>query len=165
MLSGLSDSGVEFLLVGAYAMAAHGHPRATGDLDIWVRANPENAVKVLVALSRFGAPLHDLTIEDLSTPGIIFQIGVEPSRIDILTEISGVIFSDAWKRKISIEMNGCSMSVIGLEDLIKNKRAVGRAKDIADVTQPTKVAGTLRRAVRSSSFNGILGGRHMECDN
>lgn len=133
MLSGLSDSGVEFLLVGAYAMAAHGHPRATGDLDIWVRANPENAVKVLVALSRFGAPLHDLTIEDLSTPGIIFQIGVEPSRIDILTEISGVIFSDAWERKISIEMNGCSMSVIGLEDLIKNKRAAGRAKDIADV--------------------------------
>ena len=133
MLSGLSDSGVEFLLVGAYAMAAHGHPRATGDLDIWVRANPDNAVKVLVALSRFGAPLHDLTIEDLSTPGIIFQIGVEPSRIDILTEISGVIFSDAWERKISIEMNGCSMSVIGLEDLIKNKRAAGRAKDIADV--------------------------------
>ena len=133
MLSGLSDSGVEFLLVGAYAMAAHGHPRATGDLDIWVGANPENAVKVLVALSRFGAPLHDLTIEDLSTPGIIFQIGVEPSRIDILTEISGVIFSDAWERKISIEMNGCSMSVIGLEDLIKNKRAAGRAKDIADV--------------------------------
>ena len=133
MLSGLSDSGVEFLLVGAYAMAAHGHPRATGDLDIWVRANPENAVKVLVALSRFGAPLHDLTIEDLSTPGIIFQIGVEPSRIDILTEISGVLFSDAWERKISIEMNGCSMSVIGLEDLIKNKRAAGRAKDIADV--------------------------------
>ena len=133
MLSGLSDSGVEFLLVGAYAMAAHGHPRATGDLDIWVRANPDNAVKVLVALSRFGAPLHDLTIEDLSTPGIIFQIGVEPSRIDILTEISGVLFSDAWERKISIEMNGCSMSVIGLEDLIKNKRAAGRAKDIADV--------------------------------
>ena len=133
MLSGLSDSGVEFLLVGAYAMAAHGHPRATGDLDIWVRANADNAVKVLVALSRFGAPLHDLTIEDLSTPGIIFQIGVEPSRIDILTEISGVIFSDAWERKISIEMNGCSMSVIGLEDLIKNKRAAGRAKDIADV--------------------------------
>ena len=133
MLSGLSDSGVEFLLVGAYAMAAHGHPRATGDLDIWVRANADNAVKVLVALSRFGAPLHDLTIEDLSTPGIIFQIGVEPSRIDILTEISGVIFSDAWKGKISIEMNGCSMSVIGLEDLIKNKRAAGRAKDIADV--------------------------------
>lgn len=133
MLSGLSDSGVEFLLVGAYAMAAHGHPRATGDLDIWVRANPDNAAKVLVALSRFGAPLHDLTIEDLSTPGIIFQIGVEPSRIDILTEISGVIFSDAWERKISIEMNGCSMSVIGLEDLIKNKRAAGRAKDIADV--------------------------------
>jgi len=133
MLSGLSDSGVEFLLVGAYAMAAHGHPRATGDLDIWVRANPDNAVKVLVALSRFGAPLHDLTIEDLSRPGIIFQIGVEPSRIDILTEISGVIFSDAWERKMSIEMNGCSMNVIGLEDLIKNKRAAGRGKDIADL--------------------------------
>ncbi len=133
MLSGFTDSGVEFLLVGAYAMAAHGHPRATGDLDIWVRANPENAVKVLVALSKFGAPLHDLTIEDFSRPGIVFQIGVEPSRIDILTEISGVNFADAWERKISIEMDGCSMSVIGLEDLIENKRAAGRAKDIADV--------------------------------
>ena len=133
MLSGFTDSGAEFLLVGAYAMAAHGHPRATGDLDIWVRANPENAVKVLVALSKFGAPLHDLTIEDFSRPGIVFQIGVEPSRIDILTEISGVNFADAWERKISIEMDGCSMSVIGLEDLIENKRAAGRAKDIADV--------------------------------
>ena len=133
MLSGFTDSGVEFLLVGAYAMAAHGHPRAIGDLDIWVRANPENAVKVLVALSKFGAPLHDLTIEDFSRPGIVFQIGVEPSRIDILTEISGVNFADAWERKISIEMDGCSMSVIGLEDLIENKRAAGRAKDIADV--------------------------------
>ncbi len=133
MLSGFTDSGVEFLLVGAYAMAAHGHPRATGDLDIWVRANPDNAVKVLVALSKFGAPLQDLTIEDFSRPGIVFQIGVEPSRIDILTEISGVNFADAWDRRMSIEMDGCSMSVIGLEDLIENKRAAGRAKDIADV--------------------------------
>ncbi len=132
MLCALSETGTDFLLVGAYAMAAHGHPRATGDLDIWVRPDSKNASKVLRTLAVFGAPLHDLTVDDLSTPGIVFQIGVEPSRIDILTSISGVDFSDAWKRRFSIEVDGVNVNVIGREDLITNKRACGRPKDIAD---------------------------------
>ena len=133
MLSALSEVKAEFLLVGAYAMAAHGHPRATGDLDLWVRANAENAQRVYRALAEFGAPLHDLGVEDLSTPGIVFQIGIEPSRIDILTEISGVEFSDAWERRQSIELDGIALCVISRNDLIVNKRASGRPKDIADV--------------------------------
>jgi predicted nucleotidyltransferase len=132
MLFALSETGADFLLVGAYALAAHGHPRATGDLDIWVRPDAKNASKVLRTLAVFGAALHDLTVDDLSTPGIVFQIGVEPSRIDILTSISGVDFSDAWKRRFSIEMDGVNVNVIGREDLITNKRACGRPKDIAD---------------------------------
>jgi predicted nucleotidyltransferase len=132
MLSGLSAAQVDYLLVGGYAMACHGHPRATGDLDLWIRGDPQTASKVFRALKEFGAPMHDLTVEDLSTPGIVFQIGIEPSRIDILTSISGVQFDDAWERRMNIELEGLSIPVIGRNDLITNKRAIGRPKDIAD---------------------------------
>ena len=98
MLLALSDAKIDFLLVGAYAVAAHGHPRATGDLDLWVRPDTETAPKVYSVLADFGAPLHDLTVDDLATPRMVFQIGVEPSRIDILTAISGVSFDDAWQK-------------------------------------------------------------------
>lgn len=123
MLFALSEANAEFLLVGAYALAVHGHPRATGDLDIWVRADSKNAPRVFQSLAAFGAPLDDLTIEDLSKPGVVFQIGVEPSRIDILTAISGVDFNRAWDRRVSIEMDGVCINVLGREDLIVNKRA------------------------------------------
>lgn len=132
MLFALSDANAEFLLVGAYALAAHGYPRATGDLDIWVHADPQNAARVFKSLAAFGAPLDDLTIEDLSKPGIVFQIGVEPSRIDILTAISGVDFNRAWDRRITIEIDGVCINVLGREDLIVNKRASGRPKDLVD---------------------------------
>jgi hypothetical protein len=132
MLFALSEANAEFLLVGAYALAAHGHPRATGDLDIWVRADSENAPRVFQSLAAFGAPLDDLTIDDLSKPGVVFQIGVEPSRIDILTAISGVDFNRAWDRRVSIEMDGVCINVLGREDLIVNKRASGRPKDLVD---------------------------------
>ena len=135
MLSELTEARVEFLLIGAYALAAHGFPRATGDLDLWVRPEPGNAVKVHGALARFGSPLHELSVEDLSTPDVVFQIGVEPSRIDILTTISGVEFSDAWARRLQIEIEGIQISVIGRNDLIVNKRACGRPKDIADANE------------------------------
>ena len=91
---------VEFLLVGAHALAAHGHVRATQDLDVWVRPSPENATRVIEALRVFGAPLHDLTEKDLSTPGLVFQIGVEPIRIDVLTVIDGVQFDEAWAERM-----------------------------------------------------------------
>ncbi|APZ94492.1 hypothetical protein [Fuerstiella marisgermanici] len=87
MLLALSEAKIDFLLVGAYAVAAHGHPRATGDLDLWVRPDAKTAPRVYRVLAEFGAPLHDLTIADLAKPGMVFQIGVEPSRIDILTAI------------------------------------------------------------------------------
>ncbi|XZE36582.1 nucleotidyltransferase [Pirellulaceae bacterium SH501] len=132
MLFALSEANAEFLLVGAYALAVHGYPRATGDLDIWVRADSKNAPRVFQSLAAFGAPLDDLTIEDLSKPGIVFQIGVEPSRIDILTAISGVDFSRAWDRRVSIEMDGVCINVLGREDFIVNKRASGRPKDLVD---------------------------------
>ncbi|MEM9944309.1 MAG: nucleotidyltransferase [Planctomycetota bacterium] len=132
MLFALSDAKIDFMLVGAYAVAAHGHPRATGDLDLWVRPDSETAPKVYRVLAEFGAPLHELTIDDLSRPGIVFQIGVEPSRIDILTAISGVEFDHAWANRLAVELDGIPLSVISRADLIVNKRACGRPKDIAD---------------------------------
>ena len=87
MLSALFEAGAEFMVVGAHALAVHGTARATGDLDIWVRASPENGQRVLAALRVFGAPLFDLTLEDLSHPGIVFQMGLPPARIDLLTGI------------------------------------------------------------------------------
>src|SRR5436853_7042411 len=96
ILSAFGNTGVEFLLVGAYALAAHGLPRATGDIDLWVRCSKENAVRVLTALTRFGASVRDLTEADFTTPGMVVQIGVTPRRIDILTAIDGVEFNEAW---------------------------------------------------------------------
>jgi hypothetical protein len=133
MLSALSDAGAEFLLVGAHALAAHGVPRATGDLDLWVRPSAENAVRVLAALRAFGAPLFDLTAEDLQEPGTVFQLGVVPSRIDLLTGITGVEFATAWANRIELNVEGLTVPCIGRADLVANKRATGRAKDLADV--------------------------------
>jgi hypothetical protein len=124
---------VRFLLVGAYALAVHGRPRATGDLDLWVEPTPENASRTHQALREFGAPLHDLTPEDLSTPGVVFQIGVAPVRIDVLTQISGVEFAAAWSRRQEAPFEDVTIPVIGREDLIANKRATGRLQDLADL--------------------------------
>jgi len=98
MLSALSEAGVEFLIVGAHALAAHGVPRATGDLDIWIRPTPDNAARALRALVAFGAPLAGLTVEDLTRPDTVFQIGLPPARIDILSGITGVRFAEAWEK-------------------------------------------------------------------
>lgn len=102
MLAALCAAGVEFLIVGAYAMAAHGLPRATGDIDIWVRPTRANAERVMRALQRFGAPLFDLTIEVPLRLDAVFQIGVAPSRIDILTRITGVSFDEAWPNRLTV---------------------------------------------------------------
>jgi hypothetical protein len=133
MLGALSDQQAEFLVVGAYAMAAHGTPRATGDIDIWVRPTPENAKRVWAALNVFGAPLMDLTQDDLHTKGIVFQIGIAPNRIDILTRISGVEFEEAWPNRMEITVEGRSIPILGKPDLITNKKMAGRPKDLLDV--------------------------------
>jgi hypothetical protein len=133
MLSALCDENVEFLLVGAYALAAHGLPRATGDMDIWIRCSGENAKRVLQALQRFGAPLFDLTVDNLQSADTVFQIGMIPRRIDILTSIDGVLFDDAWSQRKIIELEGLTVAIIGREHLLQNKKASGRPKDLADV--------------------------------
>ncbi|MEX2282054.1 MAG: nucleotidyltransferase [Gemmatimonadota bacterium] len=139
MLSALSDAGAEYLVVGAHALAAHGYVRATGDLDLWVRPKPTNAQRVWLALQTFGAPLHSLNESELSQPDLIFQIGVPPQRIDILTSITGVEFEEAWNSRIEVMIEGRSVPVIGRSDLIANKRASGRPRDLADVDELTRV--------------------------
>lgn len=133
MLSELVENDVKFLIIGAYALAVHGYPRATGDMDIWIRPKNDNARRTYSALASFGAPLSGISIDDLSSSDVVFQIGVEPSRIDILTTISGVEFDDAWERRMKIEIEGLDIAVISRVDLITNKRSVGRAKDLADI--------------------------------
>jgi len=134
MLSALSAAGARFLIVGAHALAAHGAPRATGDLDIWIGATPDNAARVLEALRTFGAALFDITLDDLSRPDTVFQIGLPPSRIDILSSISGVAFDEAWSRRLEIRIGDLDVGVIGREDFIANKTATGRPKDLMDLT-------------------------------
>ena len=132
MLLALYDEKVRFLLVGAYALAAHGYPRATMDIDIWVMPSPQNADAVLRALRRFGAPLHNLTKEDLQKDGTIFQIGVAPRRIDIITTASGLQFEETYERSLSVNIEGIEVHIPSIDDLIRNKKASGRTKDLAD---------------------------------
>jgi hypothetical protein len=133
MLSALCEEGAEFLVVGAYALAAHGYARATGDIDIRIRATPDNAERVWRSLKRFGVPLFDLTRNDLSTPEMVFQIGTAPNRIDIITSIDGVDFDSAWPNRKARSVEGLALSVLGRRELLLNKRASGRPKDLADV--------------------------------
>ena len=132
MLSALCASGADFLIIGAHAMAAHDQARATQDIDIWVRPSSENASRVWRALADYGAPLHDLTLDDLSKPGVTFQIGLPPLRIDILTEISGVTFDEAWPNRLIVRHEDLTYAVIGKAELIRNKRAAARPKDLLD---------------------------------
>jgi hypothetical protein len=133
MLQYLSDEGVKFLLVGAYALAVHGYPRATKDIDFFVWADSENAAKLLRALARFGTPIKDLSVADFASEGSVFQIGVGPRRIEILTRIDGVTFPEAYARRLTVSLECIDVPVISREDLIANKRASGRTQDLADI--------------------------------
>jgi len=133
LLSEFNARGVEYLVVGAHALAAHGQVRATKDLDVWVRPDSSNAGAVLAALRAFGAPLLDLTEVDLREPGTVFQVGVSPVRIDIVTAIDGVEFNEAWSSRVKTRFAGLDAWVISREHLIRNKRVVGRKQDLADV--------------------------------
>jgi hypothetical protein len=140
MLSVFLEESVEFLIVGAYAIAAHGLPRATKDLDIWVRCSEENANRIIRAIERFGAPVSGITPQDFLRPGITFQIGVAPRRIDIMTEIAPVTFDTAYANRVTVDLEGIAVPVIGRADLLTNKRATGRPQDLLDAkwleTQP-----------------------------
>jgi len=132
ILSIFSEKKVKFILVGAYAMAVHGYPRSTMDIDLLVMPDPENALLILQALDDFGAAIGNLSAEDLQKEDLIFQIGVAPCRIDILTSITGLGFEDAFARSQLINIEGIPIHVLSIPDLIINKRATGRTKDLAD---------------------------------
>ena len=133
MLSTLLQEKVEFILVGAYAMAIHGFPRATGDIDIFVRPNPENARRLFKALAKFGAPLQGVQEADFAKEGTIFQIGVPPRRIDLITLIDAVSFESAWEDKVTVEIADLKIPVLSRIKIIANKSATGRKKDALDV--------------------------------
>lgn len=135
MIGALQREGAEFLVVGAFAMAAHGVPRATGDLDLWVRPGADNAERVWRALERFGAPVEaaDLTVQDLISPGMVYQIGQPPRRIDVITGIDGVSFEEAWPNRVQATAGGLDLPCLGRGDLVRNKRASGREKDRLDL--------------------------------
>ena len=135
LLHEFNAAGVEFVIVGGQAFGFHAQPRYTKDIDLLVNPAPDNARRVYRALAAFGAPLDDLTIADLSDADVVFQIGVEPNRVDILTAIDGVPFERAWASRQTGSYGGESMWVIGIEELIENKRASGRKRDLLDVDE------------------------------
>jgi hypothetical protein len=132
---------VRYLIVGGYAVAAHGLPRFTGDLDAWILVDLENATRVVRALEEFGFGGLGLAIADFSVPDSVVQLGYPPHRIDILTSIDGVEFSEAWKRRLVLTADGLDLPFIGREDLLANKRAAGRPQDLADVDRLTNRDG------------------------
>jgi len=135
MLGQLKSSGAEFLVVGAHALAAHGKPRATGDLDIWVRRSEENAERLWRALAEFGAPMEQFTRADLLAENAVIQLGVAPGRIDLMTGLSGVEFDQAWQNRDMLIVDGLEVPVIGRAEFVRNKRATGRAKDRLDADE------------------------------
>jgi predicted nucleotidyltransferase len=124
---------VEYLIIGGYAVIEYTEPRYTKDLDVWIRAESENAEHVFASLAQFGAPLGDMMPADFATEGYVFQIGVAPVRIDILMSVSGLSFSEAWHNRVAIDFDGLPVWVIALQDLITTKRAAGRPQDLQDV--------------------------------
>ncbi len=132
LFAALNDAGARYLLVGGYALAVHGVPRFTKDLDVWTEPTPENARLAMNALRTFGAAMESLEEADLARPGIVFQIGLAPNRVDIVTAIDGVNFADAWSARITATYGEQHISVIGRAHLIANKRATGRPQDLLD---------------------------------
>jgi hypothetical protein len=135
MLKALGAEGVEFLVVGAYAVAGHGIPRATGDIDLWVRPTADNAARLWRALERFGARRSRVSPESFTQPDVVYQIGLPPNRIDFLTTIDGVAFDDAWAEKVPCVVSGIAFNMISLRHLVANKQATGRLQDLADVAR------------------------------
>lgn len=133
LLRAFSAADVRFLIVGAYALAVHGRPRATGDLDVLVEPSPENARRVVAALREFGAPLDAVVESDFVRPGIVLQIGLPPRRIDILTELTGLPFAEAWAGRVRHAFGPIEADFIGREGLVRNKRATARPQDLVDL--------------------------------
>jgi hypothetical protein len=135
LLRGLNARDVKYLIVGAHALGRYAIPRATGDLDIWIERSPENAERTYRTLVEFGAPVNDLSVADLQRDDLIFTFGRPPLRVDVLTDIDGVTFDEAWKDRSEGTLGGVGVAFIGRAHLIANKRAAGRTKDLADVEE------------------------------
>ena len=132
LLKIFADAKVEYLIIGGYAVAKHAEPRYTKDLDIWINNSPENAEKVYLALKEFGAPLTTITIDDFTIPTLVFQIGIEPSRIDILMGLKELNFNECWKRRATAKIGEIEAHFISIDDLIFNKKLAGRPQDLRD---------------------------------
>ena len=137
LLQSFHSTGVDYLLVGGYAMAGHGYPRYTGDIDLWIWSKPANAVKIIRVLEKFGLGSLGLDESDFTAPQQVIQLGYPPSRIDLLTDIDGVEFEPCWERRVMITMDGVDIPTISLDDLIRNKKASGRLQDLADIDKLT----------------------------
>jgi len=137
----LADAEADFVVIGGYAVAFHGHPRGTKDLDVLVRATPSNAMKVYQALAAFGAPLKQLEVQESDFTGYdgVLQIGLPPRRIDILNRAAGITFDEAIEDDLSTQIEGRRVPVIGLRALMKNKREAGRKQDLADVAALARI--------------------------
>jgi predicted nucleotidyltransferase len=133
----LNEFEVEYLIVGGFAVMKYGEPRYTKDLDLWVYNSAQNSLRVVGALKKFGAPLdHDgITAETFTEKQVVYQIGVAPVRIDILTGITGVEFPDAWRKRVASTFFGLPVHFISLDDLVTNKQALGRSSDLKDLKQ------------------------------
>jgi hypothetical protein len=133
LLRAFNEAEVRFLIVGAYALALHGRPRATGDLDIWVDATPENAPRVVKGLEQFGAPVADISADDFAREGVVYQIGIAPGRIDILTQLTGLAFAEAWPGRVRHPFGDVTVDFIGRAAFLRNKKATNRPKDQGDI--------------------------------
>ncbi|MGH7452704.1 MAG: DUF6036 family nucleotidyltransferase [bacterium] len=133
LLQCLNEAGAKYLIVGAYAVMYHAEPRFTKDLDIWVEPTSDNAQKVWKALAKFGAPMADLTLDDLSNPDVVFQMGVEPNRMDIIMDIEGLQFSEAWENRVIRKYDDQSVFVLSHDDITRVKKIAGRDQDLLDV--------------------------------
>jgi len=138
LLQCLNDAGARYLIVGAYAVIYHTEPRYTKDLDVWVETTLENAKKVWSALAKFGAPLSDLTLNDLCNPDIVFQMGVEPNRIDIIMDVEGLRFSEAWGNRFESKYEDQTVFVLSRDDTLRAKKTAGREEDLLDVKRLEK---------------------------
>jgi hypothetical protein len=143
LLRALARAGAEHVVVGAHALAVHGIPRATGDLDVLVRPSPDNAQRVVEALHEFGAPIaeHGVAASDFTAPDVVYQLGLPPRRIDLMTSLTGLTFDEALADRVEVELGGLLVPFLGRESLLRNKRATGRDKDLVDVRLLTQDAG------------------------
>jgi hypothetical protein len=135
ILRAFRDEGVEHLVIGAHALAVHGHVRATLDIDLWVRPTRDNALRTWRALERFRAPLSKMKLEDFAEHEVLYQIGMPPSRIDIMTSVTGLDFDAAWPNRVMAAFGDVEAPVLGLDDMRAAKKAAGRLKDLADLEE------------------------------